>query len=350
MATRPRLASTIVCSMIVLALVTVEPPQLAAQKGGTVVVIGWGGQYQEAQKKAIYTPFEKETGIRVVALSPIDYAKLKAMVQSGRVEWDVAEPEDQDLFRGMDEGLFEPLDFKVINTQGLDKEFVYSHGVKGILFSANIVYNTKAFPAGSGPKSWADLWDLRKFPGKRSLLKSATYTLEIALLADGVGPKNLYPLDVDRAFRSLDKIKPSVIWFQTPAQATQLVVDGQAEAGMAYNGRIFAVKQEGAPVELEWNQAIFASNTWAVPKGAKNKEAAMKFIAFALRPEIQAEMAKLLPYGPSNRNAFKFIPQTRARDLPTNPEYAARTISLDVNWWGKNLAKVEERFNDWLTK
>ena len=67
---------------------------------------------------------------------------------------------------------------------------------------------TRGALASRARSRWADLFDTAKIPGKRTFYKwSAPGVLEIALLADGVAPDKLYPLDLDRAFKKLDTIK-----------------------------------------------------------------------------------------------------------------------------------------------
>ena len=70
------------------------------------------------------------------------------------------------------------------------------------------------------------------FPGKRGLKKEPNVNLEWALLADGVPPEKVYevlgtPQGLERAFKKLDTIKGSIVWWQAGAQAPQLLADGE---------------------------------------------------------------------------------------------------------------------------
>ena len=50
-------------------------------------------------RKAFFNGFEKKYGIKVVETSPVDFGKLRAMVETGNVEWDITEIGGQDAIR-----------------------------------------------------------------------------------------------------------------------------------------------------------------------------------------------------------------------------------------------------------
>lgn len=178
-----------------------------------VTVISFGGANKEAQETAFYKPFKSATGNRVVHGSYNgDLAKLKRMVEISHVSWDVVEVEAPELARGCEEGLFEKLDMaKVGDPADFVPGAVQPCGVGIFVWTTLLAYNPGKV-AGS-PQGWADFWDVKKFPGKRGLRWGAKYSLEFALMADGVAPKDVYqtlatPAGVERAFRKLDELKP----------------------------------------------------------------------------------------------------------------------------------------------
>lgn len=324
---------------------------LTASAQGPLVVTSWGGAYQDGQRKAHFEGFTKATGIKIVEASPTDYGKLKAMVMSQNVEWDVVDVDLDFVIRAGRQGLLEKLDYAKM---GLDtRDFlpgtVHDHGIGNMFYSTILAWNTKKITAGTAPTGWKDFWDVKKFPGPRSLYKSPLGTLEAALLADGVPIDKLYPLDVDRAFRSLDRIKPYVtVWWDTGAKAAQLVTDGEVVMTSSWNGRIQEVIRQGAPVGFTWNGGALGGDAWVIPKGAKNRDLAMKFIAFAQTAKQQAELTKYYPVGPTNTKAFAFVdPKV---DLPTTPKNRSVQLIVDVTWWVDNFDKVNERFTAWLLK
>ncbi len=180
------------------------------------------------------------------------------------------------------------------------------------------------------------------------LWKKASETLEVALLADGVAPDKLYPLDVPRALRSLDKVKKDVTWWESGAQSAQLLIDGEASAGLAWNGRLDGPKATGAPIDFHFNQCLFLADAMVIPKGAKNKRESMQFIAFVLDAANQAEFAKRIPYGPVRTAAMERLDPARRTVLPTAPENFAKGTLMDSNWWADKGPAAVEQFNTWL--
>ncbi|MFU0503377.1 ABC transporter substrate-binding protein [Pseudaminobacter sp. NGMCC 1.201702] len=312
-----------------------------------MVFTSWGGTTQEAQTKSWAEPFEAETGIKVLQDGPTDYGKLKAMVESGSVAWDVVDVEMDFAIKAAKEGLLEPIDFNVVPKADLDPRFTTDHAVGSFYYSFVLAWNNGA--VSDEPSGWADMFDLAKFPGKRTFYKwSAPGVIEIALLADGVPADKLYPLDLDRAFKKLDTIKSEIVWWSGGAQSQQLIASGEATFGQLWNGRIFALQQEGADVGVSWNQNMTAADVLVVPKGAKNKDAAMKFLATATSPKGQASFAEASGYAPTNTAAKAEMPEDVVKSLPD--AYVEGQINLDMNYWAENRDMIAERWYAWQAK
>ncbi|MDQ0471836.1 ABC transporter substrate-binding protein [Labrys wisconsinensis] len=321
----------------------------SARAEESLVVVGQGGSYQAAQRQAFFEPFAQATGIRIIEQSPADIGKFQAMVESGNVEWDVVDVGQDFVLRGTRLGLLEPVDYAAAGIAGADfpAALVTDHSVPSIVWSTTLNTNTEQVKPEAQARGWAQFWDVARFPGERALPKNPVNLLEIALLADGVEPVKLYPIDIDRAFRSLDRIKPHVhVWWETAGKAEQLLVDGEVAYSAAGNARIQKARRDGAPVAVDWEQAIQTSQSWVIPRGSRNRPAALRFLAFVSTPERQADLAKLIDYGPSNTRAFQFIPA--GTELPTAPELRGRQVQTDPQWWAENFAAVNERFNQWL--
>ena len=215
----------------------------------TMTFVSWGGSTQAAQEQAWAIPFERETGIRILQDGPTDYDSFRKMVESGNVTWDVVDVEADFALRAGREGLLEPLDLKQIGQRNIDSRFVTIYAAGSFYFSFVLGYNTQAL--SNTPEGWAALFDTANFPGKRALYKwPSPGVLEMALLADGVPADKLYPLDLDRAFHKLDSIKQDIIWWGSGEQSQQLLASAQASLGMFWNGRVSALKREGAPVAM----------------------------------------------------------------------------------------------------
>jgi len=340
--------------VVVLALVGLlgavagVPASFAAQPN-EVVFVGWGGSLQAAEREAFFKPFEKATGIKVIDVPDINLAKIQAMVETKNVEWDVAQCLGMWIPEGDRTGMWEKLDYSQIDKSGF-RDFMMTPTGIGIQSSAIILgYNTKAFPKGKEPQSWADFWDVKKFPGRRGLLNSPRYTLEFALLADGVPKDKIYPLDVDRAFRSLEKIKPHInVWWTQWPQPPALLTSGEIGMSITSNGRILPLQKEKAPVDMQWSQGLLTVDYLAIPKGSPRRENAMKLIAWMMKPELQAEYAKLSFYGPSNENAMKLLDEETRQKLPTY--HTDKMVILNNAWWADNLKAATERWTEWRLK
>ena len=134
------------------------------------------------------------------------------------------------------------------------------------------------------PTDWADFWDSEAFPGPRTMISGSgglNPYLEAALMADGVGKDELYPIDIDRAYASLDNVRDSVVrWWDAGAIPAQMLTDKEAVLAVIWNGRMQALLDEGVPVAPVWNQGGLYTDVWAIPKGAPNASNAQKFAAF----------------------------------------------------------------------
>lgn len=316
--------------------------------GGKVTFTSYGGSYQKAQEKAWIKPFMKANpDIEVIQDSPTDYAKLEAMMRSGNVTWDLVDT-------GADYGLgpttekLTKLDCKQLGCADLQPEKLTTTGyrVPVITYSNVVGYRTDKF-GGKKPTTYADFFDLDKFPGKRSIASQANNgsTLEIALIADGVSPDELYPLDVDRALRKLDEIKSELTYWETGEQSAQQLANGQAVMGTSWNGRIYTYAQEGSPVEIMWDHHFLTADYLVIPKDAPNVDAAMKLAAYMVDEKNSARISDFIAYGPPNVNAVDKVNKKTEPFLPTS--HADTAMALDDEWWSKNLNKVEEKFQSW---
>lgn len=320
-------------------------------KGSDLVAVSWGGSFQEAQRNALFKPFAEKFAINVIEDGPTDNAKIKAMVQANNVTWDVVDVGASSGFLLGRQGFLEELDYSIIDARDVVPEVVDKWSIGTIFYSTVLAYRTDEFPEGKAPKKVADFWEVEKFPGRRCLQDSPFNNLVFALEADGVPYKEIYPLTdekVNRAFRKLDEIKPHVsVWWSQGAQPPQLLTDKEVVMSTAWNGRIFAIQQEGIPVQIVWDGAHLAADSWCIPKGSKKKDLAMLFIAWATLPENNIRTSQFISYGPTNKKAFPLVPKEVAPHIPTSDVNFPVQVVVDYNWWGDNLDKMNERWREW---
>ena len=335
---------------------------------GPINITTYGGAFGAAVNEAFTKPFSEATGIGAAMVDNSDPpAKLKAEVEAGNITSDVYDVEQSDVIRLCDEGLIEPIDPAILpagadGTTAADDylpQALHDCATAIMVWSTAIAYDKSAFANGE-PATVADFFDLQKFPGKRGIIKRPKYALEFALLGDGVPADQVYdvlatPEGVDRAFAKLDTIKNHVVWWEAGAQAPQLLADKEVSMTLAYNGRIFdAIVEEGKPFAFIWDGANLDMDYWVVPKGAPNKDTAMKFIAFASDPAHQADLSKYIAYGPPRKSAaasvgkFKDGTTDMAPYLPTTPVNAEKALVNDAAFWADHGTELTERFNAWL--
>lgn len=319
----------------------------AAHAAEQITFVSQGGAYQQAQTVAILDPSAKKLGITINQDSiPDAWPAIKTQVGSGKPIWDVVDTPTGYCLRGGEQGLIEKLDFsKIPNAAAMPEAYRSPYSVSYEFYSSVLAYSQKTFPKDA-PNSWADFWDVKKFPGRRALRNHPIATLEAALMADGIAPDKLYPLDVDRAFKKLEEIKPHItVWWTSGAQSAQLLNDGEVDMEMAWNGRVSAVAKEGAKVAYTYNQGILQSTSLCILKGAPNLATAVKFINEAVDPVHQANLPLHIDYGPGNPKAFEtnVIKPERAAQLPSEPANAAKQALMSYAWWSSPQGEAAEK-------
>ncbi|MEX2454284.1 MAG: ABC transporter substrate-binding protein [Rhodospirillaceae bacterium] len=316
-------------------------------KDETLYINTWGGVWTDSAVEAFIKPFMAETGVDVKTLSPVSFAKLKAQVQTGNYEWDVTTQGAPDCARALKEDLLEPVG-SVVDPAKLSPGAINYRGIKSHALATALTYRKDKFPNG-GPQNWADFWNVDKFPGNRSMYNNASRVLPAALMADGVPRDKLYPLDLDRAFRKLDEIKPHVkVWWTQGSQSEQLLRDGEVDIIQMWNGRAAAVQAQGVDAEIVWNGAEILMVNWIVVRGTPRADLGWRYIQSAHDAERQAKFASLMQYGPANPKAFEYIDEKLAMTLPTWPANAEAGYTPDPDWTGENMGEMVKRFNRWL--
>ena len=328
-------------------------PAQVLKGSGDVVVCTWGGSYTDAQVSALFDPFTKLSGIKVTTTGTPDVARMKVMVDTGNVEWDMVDAEAQMMFKAVKQNLLQPIDYnliqKIVPKEDLIQESLQEYGFPSIAFGWVLAWNTKTFAAGKAPQSWADFWDVEKFPGRRALYAQPKPLLEMALLADGVPIDKLYPIDLDRAFKKLDQIKKHVnVWYKDLGQVDALLQNGEVDMLLTSNGRAHAAKKAGFPVDYTFKEGAWEQGYWVVMKNAPNAENAMKLIAYTALPEGQAAFAKAFAYGGPNKKAYAMMDPQVAAGLPTAPQNLPGQFQIDAKWWTDHLEEVNRRWLEWF--
>lgn len=321
-----------------------------ALDGTTMTFVSYGGIYQEGQEKAAVKPFATESGAKVLSDGPTDYTKIKAQVDSKNVAWDVIDT-DTIWAEAQCGKLVMPLDFDIIDTSKAPKSAVGKCTVPAMSYGYVLMYDKEKF-GNNPPKGWADFFDTKKFPGKRGVngipSDAAPGVFEAALTADGVAPKDLYPLDVDRSLEKLSTIRDDLVFWTTGAESQQLLESGEVSMAMVWSGRAYSAVKNGAKFEAQWNQWMPIKESLSVPVGAKNPDASMALINYYLGAAQQEKLTELTSYAPINSDAKPKVDKLAASYLTTNPKYADLALPIDIKWWADNQTDVIEKWSAWL--
>ena len=311
-----------------------------------------GGPTALAMQKSYYDAFEAKTGIKIVPATSTNepVSQVKAIVESGAKTWDMAASfgraaisqliADGDYLEP--HGLNDDPAIAVVPAE-YRNDYAIGHGI----YATPLTYRTDRYD--TAPQSWADFFDVDKFPGPRTMRKNPVDTLEIALMADGVPHDQLYPLDLDRAFAKLDTLKPHIAnWWTSPVQAVELIVNGDVNMVPVWANFPVAAIENGAPLGLNWRNNIFGVDMFTILKGSDNVEACREFIKFCVQAEQQAGVASQVAIAPTNPEAYKLIPEDRARLLASSPENAKDAVEISNDFWSANRDAISDRFNEWL--
>jgi len=344
-----------------------------AQAEVDLVVVSWGGAYTKSQQKAYSNPFMKNNpGIKIVNddSSAEGASKLRAQAEAGKVTWDVVDVLPDTAIALCDEGLAIEINPEKDLAKGADGSsakddfgdaLVSPCFIPEIVYSTTIGYRTDKVGA-TPPSKIADVFDTKKYPGKRALQKSPTGNLEWALIADGVAIGDVYKelateAGVKRAFKKLDTIKKDVVWWTKGAQPGQLLADGEVVMASAYNGRLFsAIVENKQPVGMMWDAQLFELDGYIIPKNAPHMKEALAYVKFATDTKRQADQAKFISYGPARKSSAGLVGKhaelgiEMAPHMPTAPANAKNVLYKDINFWADHKDELAEKFEAWLAK
>jgi putative spermidine/putrescine transport system substrate-binding protein len=335
----------------------------AAEKAEIINIGTWGGVYEAAQKTAIFSPFETQTGIKLK--TTLQYGGL-AILQGSDVP-DIVDMEEPDARLACEKGLLHSLDFiQLLSTDSasaIESEFLEDSfspcAVAHNTFSTVVAYSSSAF-SGEKPQTIVDFFDVERFPGMRGLQKKPSAILEWALLAYGIPISQIYDLlstarGMKLAFRKIEKLRGHIIWWQDPDEPAALLGDGTLVMSSGYNGRFFDAQSPDNPIIILWDGQIVDRSVWAFPAAhTEIKPAAKDFIGFAMNSKQQAKLADIIPYGPTRLNALKKMGNHPTKGipmvnhLPLAKHHLKRAIFRDTTWYSSTAQLRQQAFDAWL--
>jgi len=328
----------------------------AAAQSKRLTVVSWGGSYQKVQSETLWKPAAEKLGIDLVEETYNGLADIRLRVRSGAVAWDVVSIGAGGAARAASEGLLEPIDYKLVDTAAFIPGYAAPSWVGSDLYSTALAWRSDKYP-DEAPKSWADFWDVKRFPGARAYRNQALGHLEPALMAEGVPADQVYKelsteSGLKAAIAKIAELKPHIATFwASGAHQAQFLKDGVVDMTSGWSGQLIPLQQDGVPIALTFNQAILDADVFVVPKGAPNAALAMTFLDEISKPEYQAALANAAPYGAVNQRAYTdgLISEQRAKLLPSSPANVKAQLKLDTEWWKENQTKAEKLYQEMLT-
>jgi len=322
-----------------------------------ITVATWGGVYGEALQAAVFKPFTRATGIGVrIHHHGSNFLPVLDKNRSGQSPWTVVDIERAALTRGCAEGVFEKLDVGEMLGKTAPGDFVpgtlHPCGIGALIWSQAVAYDAALFKKRP-PRTLVDFFDLQAFPGNRGLFSGAEGNLEIALMADGIPPEDVYdilrkPGGVDQALAVLERIRPVVRFWQDGAAPEQLLNDGKVVMTTAYAARFLRPRQGARrPVDLMWSNQLWRATYWAIPTEQERTVDAQRFVSFATDPPRLGELAARLWFGPARKSGFDAAPPNIREDLPTTRRHFHDALQIDSGFWDEFGAKIEPRFQAW---
>ena len=347
--TRRQFIKTTLTGIAAVGTGSIGLPALAAGKPKEIVHANWGGDALKCHNKIHAKPFTKKYGVKVLidGSGPLE-GKIKAMAEKKNVIWDCADADWWNGTRLGQQGLLEPIDWSIVDKS--KNLFSGRYASMSYSYAYPIVYD-KSKVGDDPPKNWADFWNVKKYPGKRCLYKWLTFALEAALMADGVQPDSLYPLDIDRALNKLKEIKDHLIFWQSGAESQQMLLQGEVVMGQLWNTRASVLEKDtNGRVTWTWNQAIFSPANWIVPKGnPAGREWAMRWLAFMQDPTRQVEMLKCVGFGTANPETFKLTGPELRRINSSDPENLKLMVQCNQDFYGKHYDEMLNRYLDLIS-
>lgn len=317
-----------------------------------VVLVASGGIAQEAQKKALWEPAAKALGWTFDEDTSQSWGEARAQVDAGAVTWDIVSLNMGEVQLAANAGTIIKLPADIVDRKDFLPGTVNDYCVGNTVFSTVMAYNTAKF-GDNGPKNMVEFWDVKKFPGKRALFRNPRGNLEAAALALGRSQSEVYSFLSTKegqkaALAKLAELKPSVIWWDSGAQSTQLVKDGEVDFIYGWNGRISAAIDAGAKFKIVYKDGILDNDCYAVVKGAPHTQNAIKFIKEISKEQYAKDLPKFIGYGSANKKAYAGYDEKTMSRLTSSPKNAAEQFSTNVDFWGAKGTTLSEAFDGML--
>ncbi|MGI9523332.1 MAG: extracellular solute-binding protein [Hyphomicrobiaceae bacterium] len=321
-------------------------------------ISSWGGAYGQAQSQAIFKSIESQLGVKLERIAA-------APAEQDNGAFDIVEVDQETLLNGCKTGTYspiQPIDLpRGADGEGGAQDFIEGGltkcGVGSFAWSSLVLVDLTKFEK-SKPKTLADVFNTKRFRGKRAIPRRAENLLEALAMAAGTPRNEVYATLTDEArlddlFKRLEQLLPHIVWVDDPIDAIAQLESGAAAFAFAYSGRAFRKTIAGGVTAL-WDGHIFDYGSWAISAEAKDKSMAKDFIALATSAPMLARQARLWPYGPMRKSAAAMVGRHALLDIelasfmPTSQIRLRAGLRRDPQFWSDNTKHLNLRLTQLL--
>lgn len=296
--------------------------------------------------------FEKKYNCKINYDVFANNEELLAKIQAGGSRYDVIQPSDYMVATMIKLNLLEELDPSALtNTKNLlpalqkpaydpqgKYSVVYTWGVTGI------VYNTKFVK--EKPTSWADLWN-PAYKGRIILLNDSREVIGMALKKNGHSVNSKDKAELEQAVKDLRRLSPGVLAYDTDTIKQKFIAE-EAWIGTMWSGDAsFAHKDnKNLAFVIPKEGAVIWADTFAIPKGAKNKELAEKFINYLYDPKVSAENYEYIGYNDPNAKSETY----HSDAFNTDPMLKAAKDYISQGEWIEDIGSALTMYDRYWTE
>jgi putative spermidine/putrescine transport system substrate-binding protein len=340
-------------AIVALSCATALATAPAIAGASDLVIVTREESFQRALQVAYVQPFTAVTNLSIEQQTwegGLDALRAQAKVANN--DWGLVLVDPDELATGCTEGLFEKLDWSMIGGKDHYSQAAVSDcGVGAIITNTVLAWDRDKFPV---TPTWADFWDVAKYPGKRGLRKGAHGNLEIALMADGVAPGDVYKTlatsdGVDRAFRKLDQLKPYIVWWTKETEPAEILSSGGVLMTSGASGPIATLgQQDHRNFGLQFTGSLYEMQSWAIMKGSPALKTAQQFLYFVGLPAVEWRLLHTNGETGLSKGATDGLSPELQAISPSNPANLTGALRTDPGFWRDNGAKLRQRFDAWL--
>lgn len=326
-------------------------PSRAGARAKELVFASWGGDEIKSLTRAFGKSYEAATGTTILfdGTGPAEGA-IRTMVDSGNVTWDLCDADGFTALRLGQSGHLSAIDYKTVDGSQIMRPFNFTHGAGGYTYSYVLAFDSERF-AARPPLTWRDFFDTQRFPGGRAVYRWMNGAFEAAMMAEGDGLTNPYPIDINQAVGRLSRLRPYLQTWESGEQIQQMFVDQTISMACLWHTRAVALAKESeGKIAFTWAGGILYPGCWVVPKGNPGGIDAFALIAHMQDPARQIEFTNLQRVGPVNPAATAAMPRALRDYDPTQPENLSQQVIADSAWWAENFDKARTEFADMLER